>query len=47
MAKSAPNIRFHDPNPPDVTLRHVARVFTEVNKKRLERLWKEEQKKQK
>ena len=47
MAKMKLNFRFHDPNPPGVAAEYIAKVFVEVNRKKLDRLIREEMSKQK
>lgn len=46
MAKMKLNFRFHDPNPPGVAAEYIAKVFVEVNRKKLDRLIREEMLKQ-
>ena len=46
MAKMKLNFRFHDPNPPGVAAEYIAKVFVEVNRKKVDRLIREEMLKQ-
>ena len=46
MKRKPLNVRFHNPNPPEVTANHILKIMTEANMRKLEKILQEEMKRE-